>query len=93
MITVYTGEVRLAGAPLSSLTERAAGRLIGYAGPEPVVFSGTVRDNVVYGLFRAVHGLAAVLRAAARARSSSPRTAGWTTARSRRTGRRCSTSA
>jgi putative ABC transport system ATP-binding protein len=56
MITVYTGEVRLAGAPLSSLTERAAGRLIGYAGPEPVVFSGTVRDNVVYGLFRAVQG-------------------------------------
>jgi putative ABC transport system ATP-binding protein len=54
MITDYGGEVRLAGTPLHDLTERAAGRLIGYAGPDPVVFHGSIRDNVVYGLNRAI---------------------------------------
>ncbi|MFO1149699.1 MAG: ABC transporter transmembrane domain-containing protein [Alsobacter sp.] len=59
LISVYAGEVRLAGVPLADLTERSAGRLIGYAGPDPVVFFGSIRDNVLYGLNRADNGWSA----------------------------------
>ena len=53
-ITEYRGAVRLGGVDLNSLSEAAASRLISYAGVEPPLFSGTIRDNVLYSLRRQI---------------------------------------
>jgi len=53
-ITEYRGAVRLGGVELRALSETAASRLIAYAGAEPPLFSGTIRDNVLYSLRRRV---------------------------------------
>jgi putative ABC transport system ATP-binding protein len=51
-ITDYRGTVRFGGVDLRSLPEPVASRLISYAGSEPPLFSGTIRDNVLYSLRR-----------------------------------------
>ncbi|MFC0283721.1 ABC transporter transmembrane domain-containing protein [Camelimonas abortus] len=53
-ITEYRGQVLFGGEDLARMPEALAGRRIAYAGPEPVLFAGTLRDNLVYGLRRRV---------------------------------------
>ncbi|MHB2165761.1 ABC transporter transmembrane domain-containing protein [Alsobacter sp. R-9] len=49
-IMAYTGRLRVAGYDVSAIPAETAGRMIGYAGPETVIFQGSIRDNVAYGL-------------------------------------------
>src|SRR4029079_4750493 len=44
------GEVRVGGVPLDHVARPDIGRLIGYVGQNPFVFSGTVAENIAYGL-------------------------------------------
>ena len=43
------GDVRLGGAPLELVSRADIGRLFGYVGQSPFVFSGTIAENVAYG--------------------------------------------
>lgn len=43
------GKVWLGGVPLENVSRETIGRLIGYIGQFPFVFSGTIADNIVYG--------------------------------------------
>src|SRR5581483_4298010 len=43
------GQFLLGGVPLESVSRETIGRLVGYIGQVPFVFSGTIRDNIVYG--------------------------------------------
>jgi ATP-binding cassette subfamily B protein len=43
------GEVRLAGVPIEEVTRADIGRLFGYVGQSPFVFSGTILENITYG--------------------------------------------
>ncbi|QJP12506.1 cyclic nucleotide-binding domain-containing protein [Starkeya sp. ORNL1] len=49
-ITAFDGSLTIAGAPLADLPAGVRGRELAYAGPEPVVLEGTLRDNILYGL-------------------------------------------
>lgn len=49
-ITAFDGTLTVAGAPLADLPADTRGREVAYAGPEPVVLEGTLRDNILYGL-------------------------------------------
>ncbi len=50
-ITAFDGRLTIAGAPLADLpTDDLRGRELAYAGPEPVVLEGTLRDDILYGL-------------------------------------------
>jgi ATP-binding cassette subfamily B protein len=44
------GAVRVGGVPLEHLSRQDIGRLIGYVGQNPFVFSGTIAQNIAYGL-------------------------------------------
>ncbi len=44
-----SGTAYLGGVPLESITREAIGRLIGYVGQNPFVFSGTIAQNISYG--------------------------------------------
>jgi ATP-binding cassette subfamily B protein len=44
-----SGSAYLGGAPLESVTREAIGRLFGYVGQNPFVFSGTIAENIAYG--------------------------------------------
>ncbi|CAH1679076.1 conserved membrane hypothetical protein [Hyphomicrobiales bacterium] len=44
------GTLSIAGMPLSALPASVRGREIAYLGPEPVIFDGSLRDNILYGL-------------------------------------------
>jgi ATP-binding cassette subfamily B protein len=44
-----SGSAYLGGAPLESVTRDAIGRLFGYVGQNPFVFSGTIAENIAYG--------------------------------------------
>ena len=43
------GSVRVGGVPLERLTREDIGRVFGYVGQNPFVFSGTVAENIAYG--------------------------------------------
>ncbi len=44
-----SGNVRLGGVPIDSVSREAIGRLIGYVGQNPFVFAGTIAENIAYG--------------------------------------------
>ncbi|HVL74034.1 MAG TPA: ABC transporter transmembrane domain-containing protein [Beijerinckiaceae bacterium] len=46
----YAGTVSLGGVELRTLPRAYVGRHVGYAGGDPVLFPGTLRDNLIYGL-------------------------------------------
>jgi putative ABC transport system ATP-binding protein len=46
----YAGEVRIGERNLADLSKGTVGRHIAYAGVEPILFPGSIRDNLVYGL-------------------------------------------
>lgn len=51
-VTAFDGSLTIAGVPLASLPAEVRGRDLAYAGPEPVVLDGTLRENILYGLRR-----------------------------------------
>ncbi|MCL4766804.1 MAG: ATP-binding cassette domain-containing protein [Hyphomicrobiaceae bacterium] len=51
-ITEYQGTVRLGKRDLLGISDEAAGRLIAYAGPDPLLFAASIRDNIAYSLRR-----------------------------------------
>ena len=51
-VSQFSGRVSLAGADIAALPGAAAGQHIGFAGADPVLFSGTIRENVEYSLKR-----------------------------------------
>jgi putative ABC transport system ATP-binding protein len=53
-ISEFDGTVRVGGHNLFELRDEVAGRFLAYAGAEPLLFSGTIRDNVAYSLRRAI---------------------------------------
>jgi ABC-type multidrug transport system fused ATPase/permease subunit len=46
----YTGNVQVDSMELSALPPGVIGRQLAYVGPEARLFTGTIRDNIVYGL-------------------------------------------
>lgn len=46
------GTVRIGGEDIAALPQGRRARAIAFAGPEPVLFPGTIRDNLAYGLRR-----------------------------------------
>ncbi len=48
--TEFAGEVRIGDRDVRELSRATAGRRMAYAGVEAILFPGTVRDNLVYGL-------------------------------------------
>jgi putative ABC transport system ATP-binding protein len=48
--TDYQGEVKVGTRDLARLSGDVVGRRIAYAGVDPVLFPGTLRDNLTYGL-------------------------------------------
>jgi putative ABC transport system ATP-binding protein len=48
--TEYAGEVKLGDRNVAELPRAVVGRRIAYAGVDPILFPGTLRDNIVYGL-------------------------------------------
>ena len=51
-ITEYEGEVRIGARDLSAFSDAEASRVIAYAGHEPHLFSGTIRENILFALRR-----------------------------------------
>jgi ATP-binding cassette subfamily B protein len=43
------GSTEIGGVPIESITREAIGRLVGYVGQNPFVFSGTIGENIAYG--------------------------------------------
>jgi ATP-binding cassette subfamily B protein len=43
------GTVTIGGVPLESVSREAIGRLVGYVGQSPLVFAGTIAENIAYG--------------------------------------------
>jgi ATP-binding cassette subfamily B protein len=50
------GRARVGGVPLGQVTREDIGRLFGYVGQNPLVFSGTVAENIGYGSEHATAG-------------------------------------
>jgi ATP-binding cassette subfamily B protein len=44
-----SGTASLGGVPLESVSRESIGRLVGYVGQNPFVFSGTIAQNIAYG--------------------------------------------
>jgi len=47
------GDIRLGDIPLRRVSRADIGRIFGYVGQSPFMFSGTISDNIVYGTGRA----------------------------------------
>lgn len=50
LIHPTAGRVVIGGVPLESLSREAIADLIGYVGQSPFIFSGTIEENIAYGL-------------------------------------------
>src|SRR5262245_44952468 len=48
--TDFGGRVMIGNRDLTQLSKFTAGRRIAYAGVDPILFPGTIRENLVYGL-------------------------------------------
>jgi putative ABC transport system ATP-binding protein len=46
----FTGQVRIGERDLMQIPASIAGRRVAYAGVDPVLFPGSIRDNLIYGL-------------------------------------------
>jgi putative ABC transport system ATP-binding protein len=46
----YQGEVKIGSRDLARLSREVVGRRMAYAGVEPILFPGTLRENLLYGL-------------------------------------------
>jgi putative ABC transport system ATP-binding protein len=46
----YGGHVRINGRDLDTIPEALTGRKIAYLGADSIIFGGTIRDNILYGL-------------------------------------------
>lgn len=44
------GEMRVGGVPLENVSREDIGKVFGYVGQNPFVFSGTIRENIAYGM-------------------------------------------
>jgi ATP-binding cassette subfamily B multidrug efflux pump len=53
---VWEGAVSIGGVDVRDLTQESLGRCVGMVLQEPLLFSGSVADNVRYGLRDATHG-------------------------------------
>ncbi|MEP9354532.1 ABC transporter ATP-binding protein/permease [Xanthobacter sp. KR7-65] len=53
-ISLYSGSVRLGGHDLASVSEAVLGRHVAYAGGDPVVLTGSLRENLLCALQRGV---------------------------------------
>ncbi|MBS7698421.1 MULTISPECIES: ABC transporter ATP-binding protein/permease [unclassified Chelatococcus] len=51
----YGGSATIAGNELLQMSDAVAGRRVAYVGSEPILFPGTLRENLVYGLRYAPH--------------------------------------
>ncbi len=51
-LTASEGSLTIAGLPIENLSAETRGESIAYAGPEPTILDGTLRDNILYGLRR-----------------------------------------
>ena len=51
-ITTFEGRVLAGGLDFTKMSAASAGVQIAYAGPEPVIFEGSIRDNMLYSLRR-----------------------------------------
>jgi putative ABC transport system ATP-binding protein len=52
LITEIHGNVAIGDRHLGDLSDETASRFLAYVGPEPRLFPGTIRDNVVFSLLR-----------------------------------------
>jgi putative ABC transport system ATP-binding protein len=50
LVVATSGDVKIGGRDLDTLPEAVLGRSIAYVGPNPYVFSETIRGNLTYGL-------------------------------------------
>jgi ATP-binding cassette, subfamily B, bacterial len=44
----HSGRMRLGGVPLENVHREAIGRLVGYVGQQPFIFTGTIAENIAY---------------------------------------------
>lgn len=51
-ISGYKGSVRIGNVNLATLRDEDASRLLSYAGPDHLLFQGSIRDNIGFGLVR-----------------------------------------
>ncbi|HEX2136485.1 MAG TPA: ABC transporter transmembrane domain-containing protein [Microvirga sp.] len=73
--TDFSGRISIADRDLLELPANVAGRRLAYAGVDPILFPGSIRDNLVYGLrFRPVAQAGDHDREAARRRAEALRT-------------------
>ena len=49
LIHPYDGSLSIGGIPIDALSRAEIGRLFGYVGQSPFVFSGSISDNIAYG--------------------------------------------
>ena len=49
LIPIALGEAKFGSVPIFNVSRDSIGKLIGYVSQNPFVFSGTVRENIVYG--------------------------------------------
>ncbi|MCA0424300.1 MAG: ABC transporter ATP-binding protein [Proteobacteria bacterium] len=56
-ISRYDGSISLAGHPLETMNPQTRTTAIAYAGPDPILFPVSIRENVAYGLRRQVPAL------------------------------------
>jgi putative ABC transport system ATP-binding protein len=61
-IVTYQGSLAIGRWQWSAMGDRKASRLMAYVGPEPLLSSGTLRDNIIVALRRAPHSGSPILK-------------------------------